>query len=207
MSFDFFGIIDSQRACRRFSADPVDEGDIDRMLESASHAPSAENSQPWVFVVVQNDDIRREIASLATQVWLNGRAYVEGTLAPNILRDVDEFVNGCFGNAPTLVVVCADLRRVSESLAASSIYPASQNLLLAANALGYGSIFTHFSVNCGEELQSILGLPSEISPYGIIAIGRPDGRLGIPRREPIGPKTHRDRFGTPWAPGEARPLE
>ena len=143
-------------------------------------------------------------------MWLNGRAYVEGTLAPNILRDVDEFVNGCFGNAPTLVVVCADLRRVSETLAASSIYPASQNLLLAANALGYGSIFTHFSINCGEELQSILGLPKEISPYGIVAIGRPNGRLGIPRREPIARRPtvidleHRGRQGRPDPLSEPR---
>ena len=96
---------------------------------------------------------------------------------------------------------------MSETLAASSIYPASQNLLLAANALGYGSIFTHFSIKCGEEFQSILGLPREMSPYGIVAIGRPDGRLGVPQPQPIGPKTHRDRFGTSWAPGEARPLE
>ena len=51
MSLDFFGVIDSQRACRRFSSDLVDEGDVDGMLESASHAPSAENSQPWVFIV------------------------------------------------------------------------------------------------------------------------------------------------------------
>ena len=58
MTDDFFAIAARQRACRAFSNAPVDDDDIARILAAAAHAPSAENRQPWEFVVVRDERLR-----------------------------------------------------------------------------------------------------------------------------------------------------
>ena len=82
-SADFFDVVTRQRACREFAAEPVDDDDIAAVLTAATHAPSAENKQPWEFVVVRNDDTRAAIA----RVWKHEAARVIGHLA-RIVHDV-----------------------------------------------------------------------------------------------------------------------
>lgn len=60
----FFDLVRRQRACRRFSTDPVDDDVVAAVLEAATYAPSAENTQPWEFVVVRDGEARRRIAEV-----------------------------------------------------------------------------------------------------------------------------------------------
>ncbi|MEY2462716.1 MAG: hypothetical protein QOH64_854, partial [Acidimicrobiaceae bacterium] len=60
----FFDVVLRQRACRSFAPDPVGDDDIERILTAATHAPSAENMQPWVFVVVRDEATRASIGEL-----------------------------------------------------------------------------------------------------------------------------------------------
>ena len=62
-------LIGGQRACRSYTGEPVDDADLVAMLEAATHAPSAENRQPWVFVVVRDAATRRGIDELTKRVW------------------------------------------------------------------------------------------------------------------------------------------
>lgn len=189
----------AQRACRWFTEAPVPNDDIERILQAAVHAPSAGNTQPWVFVVVRDADQRRHIAELARRVWHTGaREQARPRLDHRLFVDVDGSVEAGFGGAPVLIVVGGDTSRVHPRVLAASVFPAVQNLLLAAGATGYGSALTTLAAVVADELRAVLGLPSRIEPVAVIPLGRPARRLGAPRREPAFAKTHADRYGTPF---------
>src|SRR5271154_4147034 len=88
---DFFEVVHRQRACRAFATDPVDDDLVERVLRAATFAPSAENRQPWVFVVVRHAERRAAIGDLNRRAWEGGaRAHSEGRLTPSLLDDVDQ---------------------------------------------------------------------------------------------------------------------
>jgi nitroreductase len=192
----FFDVVLRQRACRSFAPDPVPDEDLARILDAAVHAPSAENVQPWVFVVVRDPDRRRRIAQLARGLWDGGAGqHSRPRLAADLFAEVDAAVRTGFGGAPVLVVVAGDGRdSITRRMLGASIFPAVQNLLLAANALGYGSALMTLATVASAELRSIVELPEEIEPLAVVPIGRPARRLGPPRREPAAAKTYIDRY-------------
>jgi nitroreductase len=197
---DFFAVVRGQRACRDFAADPVTDEVLAQVLEAATHAPSAENRQPWVFVVVRDPTIRTKIHDLGETAWQQGgRAFSEGRISPGLLADVDKgFAGGGYRHAPVVVVVAADTERAHRATVASSIFPATQNLLLSANAVGLGSALTTITSAFGAEIRELLALPDHVDPQAVIPLGYPARHLGAPRREPFAEHTHRDRYGTPW---------
>lgn len=197
---DYFSVVRSQRACRDFAETPVTDEVLGRVLEAATHAPSAENRQPWVFVVVRDPTARNRIHDLGERAWREGgRAASEPRLSPGLLADVDHgFAGGGYRRAPVVVVVAADTDRTHPSTVASSIFPATQNLLLAANALGLGSALTTITSAFDAEVRELLALPDPVAPQAVVPLGYPAKRLGPPRREPFAEHTHRDRYGTPW---------
>lgn len=196
---DFFDVVLSQRACRAFADRPVDDELVARCLTAATHAPSAENRQPWVFVVVRDDALRAAVGDLTRRLWRRaGRPHSEGRLPATLLADVDRGAEGGVAGAPVLVVACGDTRLGLEATLPASVYPAVQNLLLAASACGLGSAMTTLATLAAGELRSILGLPDEIHPMAVVPLGWPAAALGPPRRLPLAERAHRDRYGTPW---------
>ncbi len=195
----FFDVALHQRACRQFDGLPVDDALVTRCLTAATHAPSVENLQPWVFVVVRGAAQRVAIADLTRQVWReSGRPRSEGRLSPSLLDDVDAGAETGLAGAPVLVVVCGDTSAAHRSTLASSVYPATQNLLLAANALGLGSAITTLATLAADELSHVLGLPDHVHPMAVVPLGWPARPPGPPRRKALGLVAHRDRYGTAW---------
>jgi len=192
----FFDVVLRQRACRDFAPDPVPDEDVARILDAAVHAPSAENAQPWVFVVVRDAEQRRRVAELTRRLWDGGAGeHSRPRLAAGLFAEVDDSVRTGFGGAPVLVVVAADGRdAVTRRTLGASIFPAVQNLLLAANALGYGSALMTLATVASAELRSIVGLPEGVEPMAVVPIGHPARRLGAPRRTPSADKTYVDRY-------------
>jgi nitroreductase len=198
-SADFFDVVLRQRATRQFNDQPVSEALIERCLQAAVHAPSAENRQPWVFVVVRDAHLRATIGDLSRRAWRQGgRQHSEGRLSPSLLRDVDRGAEGGIGSAPVIVVVCGDADIGLESTLPSSVYPATQNLLLAATALGLGSAMTTLATLFADELRDLLELPPSIRPMAVVPIGWPNRPLGPPQRLPLRERAYRDRYGSPW---------
>jgi len=198
----FFDVVFAQRAHRVFAATPVDDAVVETILRAGTHAPSAENKQPWEFVVVRDPAARATIHDLTEAAWsASGRAFSETRLPPELLAEVDAGIaGGGYRTAPVLVVVCADFTRGLRGTTGSSIFPCVQNMLLAASALGLGSALTTLGAAAGEPLAELLGLPPHVVPQAIVPLGYPARRLGPPRREPVARHTHRDRYGTPWEP-------
>lgn len=196
---DFFTVVTHQRACREFSDVPVSDDSIARVLSAATFAPSAENKQPWEFVVVRDKPTREQIGALTRRAWEeHGRAFSETRLTPDMLAEVDRGATGGVAAAPVNVVVCSDTKRGLEATVPSSTFPAVQNLLLAATALNLGSALTTITTGYRDELQQLLALPSHVWPVAVIPLGHPARRLGPPRREPFEQHTYRDRYGLRW---------
>lgn len=195
----FFDVVLSQRACRHFSDRPVDDTLVAQCLLAATHAPSAENLQPWVFVVVRDPDRRAAVGDLMRQVWRHaGRPHSEGRLPAALLADVDSGAEGAIAAAPVLVVACGDAAVGLEQTLPSSIFPAVQNLLLAATALGLGSAMTTLATLAGDRLSALLDLPATVRPMALTPLGWPARPLGPPRRLPVSARAHRDRYGQPF---------
>jgi nitroreductase len=197
---DVFAVIHRQRAHRAFTDRPVSDDDVARVLDAATFAPSAENRQPWVFVVVRDEAARTTIHELALRAWeTGGREFSATRLPAHLLADVDHGIaGGGYRAAPVLIVVGADTERGHSATVGSSIFPATQNLLLAATALGLGSALTTISTAFADELRELLALPAHVAPQAVIPLGHPAKPLGPPRREPFAEHTHRDRYGTAW---------
>jgi nitroreductase len=196
---DFFEVVHTQRAARTFEPDDVDDETIAEILTAATHAPSAENSQPFVFVVVRDPATRAAIGELTARLWQGGaRALEEGRLSPGLMADVDRGAMGGVAAAPVLVVVCGDTRLTAAQTMDASVFPAVQNLLLAAHALGLGSALTTLPVHGGSGLAELLGLPPEVVPAAVVPLGHLPQPLGRPKRRPLSEKAHRDRYGTPF---------
>src|SRR5436853_526674 len=87
---DYFDVVRRQRACRDFEDAPVDDETIGQLLEAATYAPSAENRQPWEFVVVRDAELRNRIHDLTEDAWkAGGREFAAKRLGPGLMADVD----------------------------------------------------------------------------------------------------------------------
>src|ERR1700689_2262445 len=108
---DFFEVALTQRAARSFRPDDIDDATVAKILTAATHAPSAENSQPFVFIVVRDPALRSAIGGIAARVWEGGaRALETRRLTPPLLGEGDRGAGGGVAGPPVPVVVCGDAR-------------------------------------------------------------------------------------------------
>ena len=99
--------------------------------------------------------------------------------------------------APVWIVPCLEGAAPTRT-AGSSIYPAVQNMLLAARAVGLGATLTTLYLNFEKEVETALGLPSGMHSYALVPIGYPMGRFGPVRRIPLAEIVYEDRWGQPY---------
>jgi nitroreductase len=106
-----------------------------------------------------------------------------------------------FEVVPVVVLVCLVRHRAPDPYEGASVYPACQNLLLAARALGYGGVLTMWHHAVERELKDLLGIPDEVALSACITLGRPAGSHGPVRRRPIAEMVYEESWGTqpPWA--------
>jgi nitroreductase len=208
------------RAIRRYRAEPVPESVLRAVLFAATRAPSGSNRQPFRFVVLRDSAQARAAKSLigegARTAWSHKRehdGYDRGSGARDdspkarMARTMEDYV-AHFESAPVVILPCLVRYRAPSPSEGASIYPACQNLLLAARALGYGGVITGWHQVREAELRTLLGIPDEVFIAATITLGRPAGHHGPVRRRPLTELVFEDRWdGTAgWAidpPGTA----
>lgn len=186
----------STRTIRRFRPDPIPEPDLARILWSATRAPSASNLQPLRFVVLRDGSRARQArAALGRgfrQSWEEMRVRTgyhrvpAGSRAARVGAAMDAFVDE-IATTPVIVLAVAKPGRRCHWVVSDggSIYPALQNLLLAARALGYGGVISMWHQAVASELHQILAIPPEYTILATVPLGRPRGRHGPVRRLPL----------------------
>ena len=115
-------------------------------------------------------------------------------------RTMQHFVDH-FEETPVVVLPCLVRYRDPTPTEGASIYPACQNLLLAARALGYGGVMTTWHQLVEDELRGLLSIPDGVAIAATIPLGRPAGQHGPVRRRPLGELVYEDRWDAPaaWA--------
>jgi nitroreductase len=201
------------RAIRRYRDEPVPAQALRAIMFAATRAPSGSNRQPFRFVVLRDGPNARAakalIAQSAQSSWHSKRVtdrYDAGSGTSNdspkarMARTMDAYVEN-FAQVPVLVLPCLARYREPTPFEGASIYPACQNLLLAARALGYGGVLTgwHFAVE--HELRALLGIPDEVFIAATITVGKPVGAHGPVRRRPLPELVFEERWdqSAPWA--------
>lgn len=196
----------STRAIRRYQDEPIPEDVLRDMLWTATRAPSGSNRQPFRFVVLTDSEKARAakqlIGTSAKTFWDEKRAndqYDKGSGAdPNspksrMARTMQHYVNN-FYKVPCLILPCLVRYREPTPMEGASVYPAVQNLLLAARAMGYGGVITGFHGRAEDELKPLLGIPEDVFITCTLTLGKPLGRHGPVRRRPISELV----FGDTW---------
>ena len=190
-----FEAMHTQRAIRYFKPDAVPKEAIDKILEAASKAPSGTNRQMWHFVVVQDDGLRGKLAEIYRKAGRNALPNLQWLqdANPRILRSATHLIEH-LDDAPVLLLACIEHGGSTNLTTGSSIYPAVQNILLAARGLGLGSVLTTFHKQYEDEVREILGIPDNVETAALLPIGYPaDGvRYGPTRRKPMEEVTHWD---------------
>jgi nitroreductase len=198
--------ISTQRAIRRLKPDPVDDALVLRCIELALKAPSGSNAQNWEFVVVRDPVVKAKLGRLNRQAWGLyggiGRRLVArgGDERMRRILDAVQWQADHFEEIPVLVVAC--LRQVipiwppaATASLYGSIFPAVQNLLLAARAAGLGAALITLPLWSRFLARRALGLPFGVAPCAVIPLGWPKGRYGPTTRRPVGDVVSLDRYG------------
>ena len=201
------------RAIRRIRPDPVPEADLATILWHATRAPSGSNRQPARFVVLRDGPAAAEAKGVLghafREAWEDKAVhdrYAEGSGAdpssPKARQGaaMSRFVSR-FEEIPVVVLATLVPHRPPDVMLGASVYPACQNLLLAARALGYGGVMTMWHALVDAELREILLIPDEVVIAVTIPLGRPEGHHGPLRRRPLAEVVYEDRWEQParWA--------
>jgi nitroreductase len=204
---DLLETIRTTGTCRYFRTDPVPDDVLRRVLDATRFAPTGGNRQGVRFVIVRDAAKRRALADLYLPLWQQyaSRAVAKpGAPLPKLLENADHMAKHLH-EVPVLVVVCAQtadlmatdrhLDRVSV-VAGASIYPAVQNLLLAARAEGLGTALTTLLCAVEPKVKELLSIPDYALTAALIPLGYPEKpfpkKLG---RRPLEETIYADTYG------------
>jgi len=159
---DFLEVVKTRRSIRRYRSDPVSDEIIHQLIDAARHAPSADNIQPWEFILVRDKQVKEKLSQ--THAW-------------------SYFVK----DAPVCIVALGDERR-SPSYFAVDTTCAIQNLLLTVHSLGLGAcwvaVYDPHNSSYEKHVRTTLNVPSHLRIIAMIPIGYPDEKAGL--------RTHRE---------------
>jgi nitroreductase len=206
----------TQRAVRRLRPDAISAEILERVLQAASWAPSGANTQPWRIVLVRDAEKKAALGKLYAQEWARFAAgytarmeTLEGDARAREQRTIQagDYIAEHFHEAPAVAVFCfnpkmmaiTDLKQDRVSVVGGgSVYPAVQNLLLAARAEGLGCVLT--TILCGVEPQvkQILSVAEGWGTAAAVPLGYPVGKgHGAIRRRDSSQLVFDDSFGQP----------
>ncbi|WP_319525467.1 nitroreductase family protein [uncultured Desulfosarcina sp.] len=185
---DLFSAIETRTSCRQFLPDPIEKSTIEKIISAGIRAPSPLNTQPWQFIVIT--DAKRKQAIHAEAEHCRAWAMEESGW-----KWLGKYRMDFLLQAPVLIAVVGDPKGsgmdmfqedgpVGYLLACAA---AVQNMLLAAHALGLGSLF--FTLYDKGRLRSILDIPENRTPVAIVCIGKADGTQQPVPRKAVGEKT------------------
>jgi nitroreductase len=206
--------IRTTRAIRRFTDEPVTDGELKTCIEAAIQAPSGGNIQPWAFVAITDPLTRAKVGEIYKRAYDRYEKALLAMLPPfRSTEDEESFhrtrrssrhLADNMDRAPALVAVCMadiDLTLHDEGgpldigTPYASTYPAVQNLMVAARSLGIGTTMTTAFRIYHDEMREALSVPDRFQIIALVAMGRPKGKFGVARRKPANAVTHWNAYG------------
>lgn len=189
--------IASTRSIRRYRDEPVPDDVLRDICFAATRAPTGSNRQPFRLIVLTDGDVateaKRLVADAATRIWRRKRhddGYEGGSGVDDdspkarMARSMDEHIDG-LRTVPALILPVLVRYREPTETEGASIYPAMQNLLLAARGRGFGGVVAMWHIPVEAELRALLQIPADGMLAATVTIGKPAGGHGPVRRRPL----------------------
>jgi len=202
---DLFEAINTLRSIRKFKPLPVEDEKIKIILESAIKAPNASMIEPWHFIVVRDQETKRKFTPLysrAFQLYQGERREITEEVKKRLER-AKHFAENIH-EVPVMIFVFMDptrravkegfLDKEMEVALYGSVFPAIQNMMLAARGLGLGSVLTTLLNMFEEDVKKILHVPSYIRLVAMVGIGYPAVKFSSPRRSPLEKFLHWEKW-------------
>jgi F420 biosynthesis protein FbiB-like protein len=194
--------IKERRSIRKYSTNPVPQEAIEEVLVAAGWAPSAHNAQPWRFIVLADPAVKRELAEAMAEAWAADMAQDGSKVDVETQKARVER----FATAPVLILACTtmdgmarqpDMERLSveRDLALQSLAAALENMLLTAHAEGLGACWFCAPAFCKETVRKVLGIPADVEPQALIAMGYPAEAPPVPTKNRLGDFCFKDKWG------------
>jgi coenzyme F420-0:L-glutamate ligase/coenzyme F420-1:gamma-L-glutamate ligase len=191
---DLQAFLRSRRSIHTFKPDPISIDIIQRILETAIHAPSAHNLQPWRFVVVTSTEVKSRLAGAFTRKFQQDMIS-EGIPEPDIQVRARKTIRRIM-EAPAIIVLCHEstkvkaepnpvLQQAEAFMGVQSVALAGLQLLLAAHAEGLGGTWICWPLFATDETCQALELESNWVPQGMIFLGYPAEIPVMPTRIPL----------------------
>ncbi|HVH78612.1 MAG TPA: nitroreductase family protein, partial [Stellaceae bacterium] len=206
LSRDLFDVMHTMRAMRRLKPDPVPDELILQILRAGQAAASGGNTQRWKFLVLKDAVAKKKAVQAYYKKLYDevlGPRYATSSPPPGSNPAAYErqhaavkYLTDHYHEAPVWIVACLEGDNPNYT-AGSSIYPAVQNMLLAARALGLGSTLTTRHTMYGKECDEAMGIPAGYKSYAILPIGWPMGKFGPLGRGPLKDVVYGDKWGQP----------
>lgn len=205
---DVFEIMHTTRAMRRLKPDPIPDEMIKKILQAGMCAANGGNTQRWRFMVIKDPVKKKAVQNVYQRAYdeIVGPRYASsapppGSDAPRYKRQHDavEYLTKHYHEAPVWIVACLEEPGAPTRWSGSSVYPAVQNMLLAARALGLGSTLTTRHLLFEADAENALGLPPGVHSYAILPIGYPMGNFGLVGRGNLADFVYGDNWGEPYA--------
>ncbi len=219
-----FDAIFSLRATRVYEDRPLPHGALTRILEAATRACSSGNTQPWEFVVVNDRDVKRELKAMMVEAFANidrervqsadelvdrsGRPVTGHAAIASI--DVVSALVFVFWNPDRGIRMKGEYEENPDGTLratrhipggrGSSLYPACQNMMLAAHALGVSSLFTTFFGLAEARVKKLLHVPPRMFLEAAVFLGYGAEKLGKPRRKPLEEVVHLNDWDVCYEP-------
>ena len=211
---DLYDALMTTRSMRRLSDEPVDDSVIQRILRAAVQASSGGNIQPYQFLVVTDAELKDRLAEIYRRAHRRYRPAVEAAIPP--FRDeaaekrhqrnyaaVDDLARN-LAEVPAMVLVLVprismavtdDEGTMNVGPVHASVYPAVQNLILAARSEGLGTVLTTLLRVYEDEAREVCGIPDRYEVAAMLPLGVPLGKWGVAHRRPAESLTSWNRFG------------
>ena len=178
--------IQARRSVRAYQSKPVPRDIVKAIIDAGNEAPSAKNSQPWRFVVIEDGEVKKKLLRAALP---NARKILEPVKDVDpvryeaITKRLSELPDPIYYSAPVIVFV------IGSGVYANHSCPlACENMMLAAHSMGLGSCWVGFGsmVTDDEEVKSILDLRDDETIFGPILLGYSEGYPERPpKKEPL----------------------
>lgn len=187
-------LIKTRRTIRKFLQKEVEREKIEELIEAATWAPSAHNSQPWRFFVITSEKTKEAFSLAMARKWERDlrQDKVDESIIEQLIKDSHER----FISSPIIIVVFIDMSEMQKYpdeirnnyekvMAIQSASAAVQNLILLAHAFGLGSNWRCAPLFAQEEVKKVLKVNSSWEPIAAVSIGYPEETPQAPKRKSV----------------------
>ena len=204
-----FEAIYSQRSFTRYKWDPVPREAMDKVIEAATQAPSGGNRQPWEFIAITDPEVISQVGNVYKEEWLKllgsepapdeSPAYRAARYLANHIPEVPAMILVCVDHGNPATGAVSQAPKGGDAFVrgsqASPIWPAIQNLFLAARAPGLGTRLTTVHIRGEARVREILEIPDHVETVMLTPLGYPSGDFGPVVRRPASEVTSYNRYG------------